>query len=121
MIRLLLLSIFAFHFQAQYAQHETHQIDFEHFTESRGDSDTDLILELPRSVLAMGHTPLNSTSGLGKTFNYNGNVVVVDYIDVLNDGSVQVVLRREDGKDFYGYKSTIKAILKSSINEKGNF
>lgn len=97
-----------------YGQTKTHQIEFEHFTESRGNAETDLILELPYSELVTSHRPLSSNSGLGKTFNFNGSVVVVDYLDVLPDGTMQVVLRREDGKNFYGYRPTIKAILKPS-------
>lgn len=101
-----------FYILGSFAQTKSHQINFEHFTESRGDSETDMILELPYTEFVSSHRPLSSNSGLGKTFNFNGVVVVVDYLDVLPDGSMQVILRREDGKDFYGYRPTIKAILK---------
>ncbi|NKI31557.1 hypothetical protein [Croceivirga thetidis] len=112
MIRILLVVTMILGTGFLFGQTQNHQIEFQHFTESRGDSETDLILELPYSELVTSHRPLSSNSGLGKTFNFNGSIVVVDYIDVLQDVSMQVVLRREDGKDFYGYRPTLKAILK---------
>ncbi len=112
MIRFLLCFILLFSGIFLFAQTKDHQIEFEHFVESRGDAETGLILELPYSEIITSHRPLSSSSGLGKTFNFNGNTVVVDYLDVMQDGAIQVVLRREDGKDFYGYRPTIKAILR---------
>lgn len=94
------------------AQTQVYQMGFEHFQESRGDSDLELLAELPYTQVVLGHNPLNSRSGLGITFNFHGNMVVVDQMDVLPDGSIQAIIRREDGRNFFGYAPTLKAILR---------
>ncbi len=94
-----------------FSQRSSFKKTFEHFEESRGDAAIDYILTLPYEETVRLTRPLNSTSGLGATFNYFGTVVVVDQMNVLPNGDRQLVLRREDGKDFYGFRPTIKAIL----------
>ena len=91
---------------------------FENFTESRGNSDNDLILTLPGQELVRLQQNLNSRSGLGPTFNYFGTVIVVDQVNVLPNGNKQLIIRREDGRNFYGYKPTLKAVL-ITTNTKG--
>ncbi|TXN38052.1 hypothetical protein FVB32_07095 [Flagellimonas hymeniacidonis] len=93
------------------AQTKAQHIKFNHFTESRGDFEKGMLLEIPYSDIVMVDNHLNSSSGFGLTMNFHGNIVVIDQMDVMSDGSTQVVLRREDGRNFYGYKPTIKAIL----------
>jgi len=93
------------------AQQEEFQKSFQHFEESRGDTNTEPIVTLPFEEMVLLTNPLNSSSGLGATFNYYGTVVVVDQMNRLPNGQVQLILRREDGKDFYGFKPTLKAIL----------
>lgn len=93
------------------AQQEKFQKSFQHFEESRGDMATEYILTLSHQETVVLNSPLNSSSGLGATFNYFGTVVVVDQMNVLPNGDRQLVLRREDGKDFYGFRPTIKAVL----------
>ena len=96
---------------AVFAQQEKFQKSFEHFDESRGDSANEYILTLSHQETVVLTNPLNSSSGLGATFNYFGTVVVVDQMNVLPNGDKQLILRREDGKDFYGFRPTIKAVL----------
>ena len=84
---------------------------YEHFEVSRGDYESGQILTLPYEETVLLHNALNSRSGLGATFNYYGNIVVVDQMDVLPSGDMLLVLRREDGRSFYGYRPTIKAVL----------
>lgn len=91
---------------------------FEHFTESRGNSDNDLILTLPGQELVRLQQNLNSKSGLGPTFNYFGTVIVVDQVNVLPNGNKQLIIRREDGRNFYGYKPTLKAVLVTNAQKK---
>ncbi|PWL40198.1 hypothetical protein DKG77_05075 [Flagellimonas aquimarina] len=93
------------------AQTKSHQINFKHFTESRGDFEKGMLLEIPYADIVLVDNHLNSSSGFGLTMNFHGNIVVIDQMDVMPDGTTQVVLRREDGRNFYGYKPTIKAIL----------
>lgn len=117
MRRLLLYFLFGnLTLAASFAQSNLHKIEFEHFTESKGDSPQQLITELPQGGLVFSNIPLNSTSGLGKKFNFHGNVVVVEQMDRMADGSIQVILRREDNRDFFGYKPTLKAILRPVDN-----
>ena len=94
------------------------QKSFQHFEESRGDTSTERILTLPYEETVVLINSLNSSSGLGPTFNYYGTVVVVDQMNRLPNGELQLVIRRQDGRDFYGFQPTIKAILSrsSSIN-----
>lgn len=93
------------------AQNETFQKSYEHFEESRGDTDFNPIVTLPYEKVVPMVNPLNSTSGLGPTFNYFGTVVVVDQMNRLPNGNLQLVLRREDGRNFYGFRPTLKAVL----------
>lgn len=93
------------------AQQERYQLKFEHFTESRGDFESGMLMEIPYSNVVMIENSLNSSSGFGLTLNFHGHIVVIDQMETLSDGNIQVVLRREDGQSFYGYKPTIKAIL----------
>ncbi|MEX0316267.1 MAG: hypothetical protein AB3N18_18950 [Allomuricauda sp.] len=93
------------------AQQERYQLKFEHFSESRGDFEPGMLLEIPYSNVVMVENSLKTSSGFGLTLNFHGHIVMIDHMETLSDGSIQVVLRREDGRSFYGYKPTIKAIL----------
>lgn len=101
-----------------FAQQTDFVKSYEHFNESRGNFESGQILTLPYEETVKLFSPLNSRSGLGPTFNYYGTVVVVDQMDRLPDGKMQLILRREDGRNFYGYRPTIKAILSDSITSK---
>jgi hypothetical protein len=101
-----------------FAQQDNFQKSFQHFEESRGDTNTNAILTLPYEETVALTNALNSSSGLGPTFNYYGTVVVVDQMNRLPNGELQLVLRREDGRDFYGFRPTLKAVLtKSSVTD----
>jgi len=94
------------------AQTNAYRIEFEDFETSRGDSNQGLSVVLPHSEIVYLNNILGNSSGLGATFNFHGNVVVVDQFERMNDGSMQIVLRREDGKNFFGHEPTLKALLK---------
>lgn len=94
-----------------FSQQPNYKKTFEHFDESRGNTTNEYILTLSYEETVVLNNPLNSTSGLGATFNYFGTVVVIDQMNILPNGERQLILRREDGKDFYGFRPTIKAIL----------
>lgn len=114
---LLFLTILPFFLSAQQGNF---QKSFEHFDESRGDSTTEHILTLPYEETVLLTNSLNSTSGIGPTFNYYGMVVVVDQMNTLPSGDMQLVLRREDGRDFYGFRPTIKAVLSNKPMNDSN-
>jgi len=100
------------------AQSGYHLESSSQFEGTRGNTDTELILSLPQQELVQLQNHLNTTSGFGWTFNYFGNVLVVEQLDVLYDGTKQLLLRREDGKDFFGHQRTIKAVLKVIEDEQ---
>ncbi|TAI47922.1 hypothetical protein [Flagellimonas allohymeniacidonis] len=103
-----------------YSQNDYKKIQFEHFTMSRGDAEDNLLLEIPYSQVVVLNNSLNSSSGFGMTLNFHGTMVIIDHMETMPDGRTQVVLRREDGRDFYGYKPTIKAILSNKTNKQNN-
>lgn len=113
---LLFVLLAAFCLTDGHSQNKIYKIEFQHFEDSRGDSSMDMIAELPRSEYIQFEMPMNVSSGLGPTFNYHGYVVIIDQISFQEDGSYNVLLRREDGKDFFGYYPTLRAILKPSSN-----
>ena len=123
MKQLTTLILFLSTVQFSFAQQEEAFKKFDHFVESRGDFDSGLILTLPYEEMVRLEANLNSNSGLGPTFNYYGTVVVVDQMNVLPNGNKQLVLRREDGRDFYGYRPTLKAVLinNNPITQSNNF
>ncbi|WP_343488105.1 hypothetical protein [Allomuricauda sp. d1] len=115
MKRFLLLSIFfMFITLGLSAQAQVYEMRFEHFQESRGNADTGLIARLPYSEVVLLHNSLNSSSGLGATLNFHGNMVVIDQMNVLPDGTTHIVIRREDGRDFFGYTPTLRAVLRAA-------
>ena len=94
---------------------------FDYFAESRGNIDSGLILTLPYQEMVRLETNLNTTSGFGPSFNYYGTMVIVDQMNVMPNGTTQLILRREDGLDFFGFTPTIKAILvKNSVTDTLN-
>ena len=108
---------FLFCFTSTIAQ-TGYQLQSSHFEGTRGNSETELILNLPEQEIVQLENHLNTTSGFGWTFNYFGNVLVVEQLDILVDGTKQLVLRREDGKDFFSNRSTIKAIIKPIASQQ---
>lgn len=112
------LLVFPFMF---HAQQESFQKSFQHFEESRGDSNIEPILTLPYEEIVELTNALNSSSGLGPTFNYYGTIVVVDQMNRLPNGELQLILRREDGRNFYGFRPTLKAILTQSATTDSTF
>ncbi len=107
----------AFLANTAFGQQEAILKKFDHFQESRGNMESGLILTLPHQEMVRLEQNLKSNSGLGPSFNYYGTVVVIDQVNVLENGNKQVILRREDGRDFYGYRPTLKAILVTNIDE----
>ena len=116
MKRIVLLLILLVYYSGSFAQSERYELKVGHFEESRGDFDHEKILKIPYSQIVLIENSLNSSSGFGLQMNFHGQLVAVDYMETMLDGSVHVILRREDGKNFYGYKPTIKAILVKKLN-----
>lgn len=54
---------------------------------------------------------LNDLDGFGNYFNIYGSKLIIDSLDIASDGTQSVVLRREDGGNFFNLYPTIKAKL----------
>ncbi|MGB5821855.1 MAG: hypothetical protein WBG90_20395 [Saonia sp.] len=116
MAKFLLLLIIPFFVQSQqmfrlqldsYQQNET----------SFGTMDKQLSLPVKNSVVVLGG--LNDLDGIGNYLNIYGSKLIVDSSDVNSDGIRQMVLRREDGRDFFNLFPTIKAKLIPMEHPKG--
>ena len=114
MKHLSLLLAIIFSTQMLTAQQDEYFKKFEHFVESRGNMESGLIITLPYQERVRLEQGLNSNSDIGPRFNYYGTVVIVDQMNVLPNGTKQLILRREDGRNFYGYTPVLKATLSSN-------
>jgi hypothetical protein len=54
---------------------------------------------------------LNDLDGMGNYFNVYGSKLIIDSLDITSDGTQSVVLRREDGNNFFNLYSTMRAKL----------
>lgn len=57
--------------------------------------------------------------GMGKTVNIYGKTLIIEEVNPQSDGSVELVMRQENGKDFFNYYPKVRARLnlKASIKE----
>ncbi|MEO1012288.1 MAG: hypothetical protein AAFX53_13350 [Bacteroidota bacterium] len=68
-------------------------------------------IQLPTDDVLAIMGGLNDWDGMNNYFNIFGSKLIVERMDHNTDGSKQIVLRREDGKDFYNLFPTITARL----------
>lgn len=54
---------------------------------------------------------LNDLDGMGNYLNVYGSKLTVDNLDIASDGTQSIVLRREDGNNFFNLYSTMRAVL----------
>ncbi|WP_027076890.1 hypothetical protein [Maribacter antarcticus] len=54
---------------------------------------------------------VNDLDGMGNYLNIYGSKLIVDSLDIASDGTQNVVLRREDGNNFFNLYSTMRAKL----------
>jgi len=64
---------------------------------------------LVRSILSQG--------GIGKSVNIYGKTLVIEEVNPQVDGSVELVMRKENGKSFYNYYPKVKARLVPNTNK----
>ena len=67
---------------------------------------------LIRSILNQG--------GIGKTVNIYGKALVIEEVNPLMDGSIELVMRKENGKSFFNFYPKVKARLISNENKNVN-
>lgn len=58
--------------------------------------------------------------GIGKTVNIYGKTLVIEEVNPRGDGSVELVMRQENGKDFFNYYPKVRARLISKTTKKEN-
>ncbi len=76
-------------------------------------------LPVKGSTIIMGG--LNNLDGMGNYLNVFGSKLIVDSLDIATDGTQSVVLRREDGNNFFNLYPTMKAKLTPVLHsEKSN-
>lgn len=85
---------------------------FEHFEISSGDSKNNYIITLPQQEIVRIAGQMQGNSGFGPTFDYFGATLIIDQMDTLPNGTILAIVRREDGKKFYGHLPTLRAVLK---------
>lgn len=68
-------------------------------------------IQLPAEEVMAIMGGLNDWDGMNNYFNIFGSKLIVERMDVNSDGSKQLTLRREDGRDFYNLFQTITAKL----------
>lgn len=54
---------------------------------------------------------LNDLDGMGNYLNVFGSKLIVDSLDIASDGTQNVVLRREDGNNFFNLYPSLRAKL----------
>lgn len=55
-------------------------------------------------------------SNIERTINIYGQSLIIESAETLADGRIELILRREDGRDFYNIYPTVKAELVQDIN-----
>ena len=76
---------------------------------SSWDDSNETSFPLNESTIIVGG--LNDLDGIGNYFNIYGSKLIIDSLDIASDGTQRVVLRREDGGNFFNLYPTIKAKL----------
>lgn len=72
-------------------------------------NESEISLPAKGSTIIMGG--LNNLDGMGNYLNVFGSKLIVDSLDIAMDGTQNVVLRREDGNNFFNLYPTMKAKL----------
>jgi len=80
-------------------------------TSADGSASFGNLIELPISQRTVVLGSLNDLSQIGSYISVYGTKLIVDSLDQASDGTKRVVLRREDGLDFYDFFPTLKVIL----------
>ncbi|MCX2718240.1 hypothetical protein [Lentiprolixibacter aurantiacus] len=74
------------------------------------DKDKQLTIPEPllRSILNQG--------GIGRAVNIYGKALVIEEVNPLMDGSVELVMRKENGKSFFNFYPKVRARLSPNAN-----
>ncbi|MCE2613327.1 hypothetical protein LVD13_10115 [Flavobacteriaceae bacterium D16] len=58
--------------------------------------------------------------GIGNTVNIYGKTLIIEEVNPQMDGSIELVIRKENGKSFFNYYPKVKARLIPNSNNKTN-
>lgn len=81
-----------------------------------GSSGTIANFEKLNGVVMLGG--LHNKEGIGKFIEVNGNKLIIDSMTPMFDGTKEVVLRRKDGRLFYGLFTTLRGRLSPMTLER---
>ncbi|MFT6795098.1 MAG: hypothetical protein ACJART_000230 [Maribacter sp.] len=79
----------------------------------------EISLPVKGSMIIVGG--LNDLDGMGNYLNIYGSKLIVDSLDIASDGTQNVVLRREDGNNFFNLYYTMRAKLIPLRNLESQF
>lgn len=83
------------------------------------DLDKDKYLTLPGSI----ERSIINQGGIGKSVNIYGKTLIIEEVNPQRDGSVELVMRQENGKDFFNFYPKVrtrlmpKAVIKEDKRE----
>ncbi len=83
--------------------------DYQYVENNDGTINSQLKFPNGKATVIMGG--LNDWDGMNNYFNLFGSKLIVDSSDMGSDGIQNVVLRREDGRDFFDLFPTVRAKL----------
>ena len=61
---------------------------------------------------------LHNREGIGRYIEINGNKLIIDSMSPMLDGTKEVVLRRKDGRLFYGLFTTLRGRISPMTMER---
>lgn len=77
-------------------------------------------LPFANQIVVMGG--LNDLDGMGNYFNVYGSKLIIDSLDYAENGIKLVVLRREDGRNFYEIYPKLRAkLIPLTLDEETDF
>ena len=83
----------------------------EYQTVENGTTSLESQVKLPAISGTVFFEGLNDLDGMGNYLNIYGSRLIVDSLERSSDGTKQVVLSREDGRDFYDFFPTLSVKL----------
>lgn len=92
--------------------------DYQYVENNDGTIKSQLKLPNGNATVIMGG--LNDWDGMNNYFNLFGSKLIVDSLDMGSDGIQNVVLRREDGRDFFDLFPTVRAKLIPIVHPQYN-
>jgi len=111
MKKLLSITVFAIMSFSMNAQEMFHlRLNDYQYVENK-DGARNNLMKLPKSGATIIMGGLNDLDGLNNYINLFGSKLIVDRLNMGSDGIQNIVLRREDGRDFFDLFPTVSGTL----------